>query len=102
MTETKHTPTPWFRICDGTEIRARQNDGYRIVASTDTVYLSTQADRGPEDDANAAFIILACNAHDDLLAQRNALAEAVESFLMTPTDVFSKARTAPKKGNGEA
>jgi hypothetical protein len=38
--------------------------------------------REAEELANATFIVEACNAHDRLVAQRNALASVVHGFLL--------------------
>lgn len=65
---TQHTPTPWFFQQAVTEPR------YFIARKTDVSPSGMEGIAGlykggdEEAKANAAFIILACNAHDLLLA----------------------------------
>ncbi len=65
---TQHTPIGQGWFADGTSVYAEGADGYRLVARCDTALLDVYADRGPEDEANAAFIARACDAHDELAA----------------------------------
>lgn len=66
--QNKHTPTPWKQV------GARVYAGDRRVACCDH-HAPHVAD--PVDIANAAFIALACNAHDALVeAVRTAIGDA--------------------------
>ena len=78
-TETKRTPGLWMR--DGTELQVKTEDGYRIVGYTDTSRLDNRHDRTPEDEANAAFIVRACNEHALLSDLRVAMVGIFRSVL---------------------
>lgn len=72
----QHTPTPWH-VGDGKAARIIYGqDGYAIADAT--VY---HGRHGGAEEANAAFIVRAVNAHDDLVAAlrkaRNAISEEV-------------------------
>jgi hypothetical protein len=73
MSNTKHTPGPWIAVNEAirAEVKPRM---HQTIAQT---LLVNYADRG-EHLANAAFIVTACNAHDDLL---EAL-QAARPFIM--------------------
>lgn len=81
MTTPKHTPGPWKH--------PRTPQDYGIVGPEDeriatTYHQPVHAGRiltVAEQDANAEFIVRACNAHDDLLAACEA---AVALFDVTP------------------
>ncbi len=57
-----HTPTPWKKV-DVWSIIATQIKGKPLVA---TAGCDTQVEKD-ERIANAEFIVLACNCHDELL-----------------------------------
>ena len=67
---TKHTPLPW--VVDGDAVitqHATKRGGYQMDG-TPRVFIASMEDltiSGAERAANAAFIVRACNAHDDLL-----------------------------------
>lgn len=64
-----HTPTPWY--VSGFETQAGGNS--RVIMGGDGFSIAHVMDRTtPENIADAAFIVKACNAHDELLI---ALAE---------------------------
>lgn len=69
---TKHTPGPWVveQQADTTPVITYQA---RDIAVIETAH--------GDSKANAAFIVRACNAHDDLLA---ALAKCVDALLNVP------------------
>lgn len=64
--EIKHTPTPW--MVDGRPSYLVEQDDttkkWSVVAHGKTICRLGTTD---EDRANAAFIVRACNAHEDLL-----------------------------------
>lgn len=62
MTEPKHTPTPW-KSDDIGQIHAFERGLVAKVLERDT-----DADQYFVEKANAAFIVRACNAHDELVA----------------------------------
>jgi hypothetical protein len=76
-----HTPTPW-------QIEERDCGGYKL-ADADGEFLSYLCQsRYPDDrkddeaEANAAFIVKACNAHDELVAALTAAADWIEEFAL--------------------
>ena len=62
---TEHTPTPWVISRGKNTVMINGERGF-------VCFLDQPA--GPEQEANAAFIVRACNAHSDLMA----LAEEAE------------------------
>lgn len=82
---TQHTPTPWLLSHDTNDIRDRNDrmivNGQSIHghAIKDGAYSSGAVLYAKDDggNANAAFIIRACNSHDDLL---NAAVNAVNTI----------------------
>ena len=73
-----HTATPWFYTFDGREV-------YIVDTHGDTVLdLGTQLENSVaahDLEANAKFIIRACNAHDELVAALDFLVKSVEPIL---------------------
>jgi hypothetical protein len=69
MSDVKHTPTPW--VLDGVAVR-REHDRNYFVADCDEP-LGTRG----MNEANAAFIVRACNNHNALVAERDALLQRV-------------------------
>ena len=69
--QAQHTPGPW-RYTDGGIIDNAPPRGHAGVEIADVLGADTHDRRGPvlkqEARANAAFIVRACNSHDDLLA----------------------------------
>jgi hypothetical protein len=66
MSNTKHTPTPWFTQRDSwstvyIEARIRPGTLQEIAACGPT------ENGSDEQEANAAFIVRACNAHEQLV-----------------------------------
>lgn len=88
---TEHTPTPYVVVRGhgvalgvGTEI---PRDGkcriFEMIGNTLTEH-STEADhKAGLLEANAAFIVLACNSHASLVEQRDALLEACRGLMAT-------------------
>ena len=69
MTE-QHTPLPWRTARAGERIGfadAHITGANRRPVAT-TLYPLAKSDWRAEDEANARFIVQACNAHDELLA----------------------------------
>ena len=56
-----HTPTPWIR-------RESKSDVIWIEDGNGRVVMHNSSVKDPEDQANAAFIVRAVNAHEELLA----------------------------------
>ena len=79
MTESKHTPGPW-KVIGGTCIFAGADDETRLLAHTE------EADEFEvvgfwETRANAAFIVRACNVHDELLEALQAILDDYFAWL---------------------
>lgn len=95
--QTAHTPTPWL-LEDGT-LRAAGEET-RLVA--DVAIYGRLSDEGK---ANAAFIVRACNSHNDLVAALRAIQEIenkeygpdweeIEQARQIATDALAKAGAA--------
>ena len=71
--QATHTPTPWHTVAESkyhklcTTIRCGEDKGVADVYGTDE-----------EAVANAAFIVRACNGHEELLAALNGLIDAAD------------------------
>lgn len=68
---TQHTPTPW------------KVDGMDVVSPSEMIVVGCLQwcgeDRGGEGEANAAFIVKACNAHDELVAALRDVVDTCDS-----------------------
>jgi hypothetical protein len=86
---TKHTPTPWFQEKDAIYAKSQVDDeGHWYVANTITM---------PEDGvemANAAFIVRAVNAHDDLVRAVQAFLVAVDTNASQGGDIGERINKA--------
>lgn len=72
-----HTPTPWRFTHEGNTRRGR-GKFLVILPEEDTVPVAdVNRHRGPQSEANAAFIVRACNENARLHAGRDALAAEV-------------------------
>lgn len=79
----QHSPLPWQIGVNGKCVRhdRESNPQYRrgpIIADCDCSHGLGEA--GQVDQANARFIVTACNSHDDLLAALKALVAAEDRF----------------------
>ena len=111
-----HTPVPWmyfrnFRdnlcICKNpvnisTNSRTNlspsaTNNDYEWVAE-----LCAQSSTSPTAEANAAFIVRACNSHDELLEALEYIISCIDSGEMFEVVKFDKARAAIAKAKGES
>lgn len=97
MTEQKHTSTPWDLSC-------HTHDGQQLIeigTATTTIAIITEGEESwIEDRANAAFIVRACNAHDELV---EALERATNpDHELDYDDVQFILREALAKARGEA
>jgi hypothetical protein len=87
MTINRHTPTPYWIDDDGF-VAAGSGDSYVTVAD---VHCRPSADAGDEMEANAKFIVGACNAYHQLveaLDQLNEAAWALDAAIDGATDQF--------------
>jgi hypothetical protein len=102
---SEHTPTPWesnFNRIESKDDHGVDNDGWMIAECI-----------GPEQEANAEFIVRACNAHDALVAAcekieklRSDLLEGATSMdegalLTEGADAFDDIEAALKLAKGE-
>jgi hypothetical protein len=82
MIERKHTPGPWESFLDedwGRVVKCQRTPGSDIMCVIDTREVAD--DKSFEErDANAEFIVRACNAHYDLL-------EALEEYAGVEIDL---------------
>lgn len=107
MSETKPTPTPWAVASDRLTIDAAPSassttgNRLRIAVCGDRFHaIQPNPVQGP---ANAAFIVRAVNAHDDLLE----VAEAIDALMgltlkRTYPDLAQMLTAAIAKAKGEA
>lgn len=72
--DTKHTPTPWYASTQP-EGHFDIMDGPNLNTATVLCTRFEFSERKDEMHANAAFIVRACNSHEQLVA---ALQEAIE------------------------
>ena len=68
----KHTPGPWFA------------DGITIESNSGNIGLMNLARPENESKANAAFIVKACNMHEELVEACKEAAGALGSFMLLP------------------
>ena len=73
---TKHTPTPWHVGMRAAERIVYDGTGWAVANAT--IYHAEH--EGGQTLANAAFIVRACNAHDDLLAALETIANQCGPF----------------------
>jgi len=76
---TDHTPTPWAAVPGEESVIYSPQAGGRAVART----LANPDPTWPAE-ANAAFIVRACNAHDEMLAALKELIEANAAAVPKP------------------
>jgi len=75
MSEQKHTPTPWDSGHDG-EIDFIYTDVGSNKTICEMLYMEEWDEVGiGESQANAEFIVQACNAHDQLIEALEKIAE---------------------------
>lgn len=76
MSETKHTPTPWKYLANvgPTKIVLLEQNG-------DTIFECIKNTRDSRMEANAAYIVKACNSHEKLVRDREALLKALKGAL---------------------
>ena len=94
---TNHTPTPWM-IEPQAEVSAhRITDIDCIPIAEVRIVGRSEKGRGVRDDA--AFIVRACNAHDELVAALQALTDAVVSHVPEMAAEQGFALGASSRGN---
>lgn len=94
MSESKHTPTPW-RISGTSSHRVTGKHGVLANCGNDSTHSAVE----DQCAANAAFIVRACNAHEELL---EALQKIATCESQAPGDVVDIARAAIAKARSEA
>jgi len=87
---TKHTPTPW--TCDTQAIYQPP-----LGPGRGPVMLASSPTRYPERDANMAFIVTACNAHEALVAALEGLLPMWGSGIKEPHVEAARAALAKVK-----
>jgi hypothetical protein len=88
MTEIKHTPTPWFFLKNGPDYAISATKS-RIARFSDIFATQPHSEAQYEEaEANAEFIVRACNAHDDLVAALE-LSKSFIRYNTTPENCVS-------------
>ena len=98
---TERTPGPWSTRIEPDKKKYEQRDVIEIVGNIEDGILDPVAELveyedGAIDAANAAFIVRACNAHDQLLEALQKLATFDISDGMSRYEMKEIARTAVK------
>jgi hypothetical protein len=98
MSNAKHTPTPWWVAQSaGPGILAVDAidpaDG-NLFAVCEIFGINDMREHSPEAEANAAFIVRACNCHNQLVAALKALYDAVDSSVELTPEIMRQARAA--------
>jgi hypothetical protein len=99
---TEHTPLPW--ICDSEGILPISRDGISVVAR-----IPNHPDNKANWDADAAYIVKACNAFPDLVKALEEIAaienkefgpdwEEIEEARKIANDVLGRVKGAPNHG----
>lgn len=75
-----HTPTPWH-VANGIEIHDRLpgGDTPNRICKVEYPYGEMDYRNGTSKEANAKFIVTACNSHDDNLAKIESLEMSLEN-----------------------
>lgn len=100
MADAQHTPTPW--LLDGRLVYSLQDDARgrptnRFSAHLDPGFGRDGLTPDTELDANAAFIVRACNAHEALVAALKGVLRVADR----KTDEFDAARAALRLAEGK-
>jgi hypothetical protein len=73
MSNTKHTPTPWWIAQSAgpgiLAIDATDPQDGQLFAVCEIFGINDMRENSPVAEANAAFIVKACNSHDQLIAE---------------------------------
>ncbi len=80
--KTQHTPTPWgiLQVCDEVYIQPKGNEVLGGHYHTQDILKMT----AKRDYANAAFIVRACNSHDELVAAAQKALDFIQSLPYEP------------------
>ena len=108
MDNTKHTATPWKLSKNGDveTIRIFCKNGYEVCRASDlpSVFGNNRYGDGgtKEQEANAEFIVRACNSHDALVEACQEMFEELLSQQYNPTSkIMKKWKQALKQAEGE-
>ena len=74
MSEAKHTPTPWKSDCFLIVAPGKTDSMSSVYGGRSVAHTGQGFGEGKESEANAKFIVRACNSHYELV-------EALESML---------------------
>lgn len=103
MTQNAHIPTPWIFTPSGETMQGysqpfaiAETDKYNLVAG-----IFGDVKGGVETaEANAAFIVRACNSHEELLEALKQLVEAGPVYGMINNAPFLNAKAAIARATG--
>lgn len=107
QTKTAHTPAPWVAVpVKGSYKRpVLIQSGTKLVASVNGTQLEPEQPSIGEAEANAEFIVRACNAHADLLEAAKDTLEALELNRDIHGDIYGSwmnaLRAAISKAQGD-
>lgn len=101
MTQTKHTPTPWYSNDDYADIRDhRANLIMRKPSTKTSIYADIETAK-----ANAAFIVKAVNSHEALVVALQACMERIcevdKEYEAEHSPAFLKGVEALKQAGGK-
>jgi len=103
MSAAKHTPGPWHIAAYGDSLRQTIVRGSKAIANIVAPHShGDDKDRVPSQDeaqANAAFIVAACNAHDELVAALTRI--WLDARYESVSAIEEIARAALAKARGE-
>jgi len=87
MSDTKHTPTPWSFQPYKSEYRG-DREGFSIRALDGKVIAAARGSTRTEEEkeANAAFIVRACNAHEKLVSELRVALLRIEELESAAND----------------
>lgn len=97
MSDSKHTPGPW--INDNGLVCGKNTDPvYGLDMPSFDIYDASEWNGDPtEGQENAAFIVRACNSHEDLLAACKGLVDLLDAHSWGEGPALRAARAAIAK-----
>lgn len=97
---TNHTPTPW-EIREHNYGNVRGAHGLFMVGNNAPIADGIYGRNISEADANADFIVKACNAHDDLVAVLEKITDEMTRLNTVMKETWEEAQSLLAKARGE-